>query len=73
VTATFTEEGPRSLASPGRVEGGDGIVEDSHVADVCPEPTIPDPLDDLTQLGAIGYDEVLKQLLVVQATPVVLP
>ncbi len=45
------------LASPGRVEGGDGIVEGSHVADVCPQPTIPDPPDDLTQLGAIGYDD----------------
>src|SRR5215468_2440965 len=41
----------------GRVEGGDGIVEGSHVADVCPQPTIPDPLDDLIQLGAIGYDD----------------
>jgi hypothetical protein len=29
----------------GRVEGGDGIVEGSHLADVCPQPTIPDPLD----------------------------
>ena len=28
----------------------------SHVADVRPQPTIPGPLDDLTQLGAIGYD-----------------
>ena len=46
-----------SLAPLGRVEGGDGIVEGSHVADVCPQPTIPDPLDDLTQLGAIGYDD----------------
>src|SRR5215510_8290015 len=45
------------LGSLGRVEGGDGIVEGSHVADVCPQPTIPDPLDDLTQLGAIGYDD----------------
>src|SRR5215470_2055919 len=36
----------------------DGFVEGSHVADVCPQPTIiPDPLDDLTQLGAIGYDD----------------
>src|SRR6516164_11707020 len=41
----------------GRVEGGDGIVEGSHVADVCPQPTIPGPLDDLIQLGAIGYDD----------------
>ena len=45
------------IASLGRVEGGDGFVEGSHVADVCPQPTIPDPLDDLTQLGAIGYDD----------------
>src|SRR5215468_10044589 len=41
----------------GRVEGGDGIVEGSHVANVRPQPTIPDPLDDPTQLGAIGYDD----------------
>src|SRR5262249_12774363 len=46
-----------SLDPFGRVEGGDGIVEGSHVADVCPQPTIPAPLDDLTQLGAIGYDD----------------
>src|SRR5262249_35963877 len=46
-----------SLDSLGRVEGGDGIVEGSHVADVCPQPTIPGSLDDLTQLGAIGYDD----------------
>src|SRR5499425_3434103 len=39
------------------VEGGDGIVEGSHLADVCPQSTIPAPLDDLTQLGAIGYDD----------------
>ena len=46
-----------SLDPLGRVEGGDGIVEGSHVADVCPQPTNPDPLDELTQLGAIGYDD----------------
>src|ERR1700756_2169622 len=46
-----------SLDPLGRVEGGDGIVEGSHRADVCPQPTIPDPLDELTQLGAIGYDD----------------
>src|SRR5499426_1050857 len=46
-----------SLDPLGRVEGGDCIVEGSHVADVCPQPTIPDPLDELTQLGAIGYDD----------------
>src|SRR6516225_1969529 len=27
------------------------------VANVRPQPTIPDPLDELTQLGAIGYDD----------------
>src|SRR6266478_8336406 len=46
-----------SLASLGRVEGGDGIVESRDVADVRPQSTIPHPLDDLTQLGAIGYDD----------------
>src|SRR5215831_11710831 len=46
-----------SLDPLGWVEGGDGIIEGSHLAHVCPQPTIPDPLDDLTQLGAIGYDD----------------
>src|SRR5215472_12255518 len=47
-----------SLDPLGRVEGVNRIVErSSHVADVCPQPTIPDPLDELTQLGAIGYDD----------------
>src|ERR1700758_4115812 len=46
-----------SLDPFGPLEGGDGIVEGSHFADVCPQPTIPDPLDDVTQLGAIGYDD----------------
>ena len=45
-----------SLDRLSRVEGGDGIVKGSHVADVCPQPTIPDPLHDLPQLGAIGFD-----------------
>jgi hypothetical protein len=40
-----------SLDPFGQVEGGDGIVEGSHFADVCPQPSIPDALDDLTQLG----------------------
>src|SRR5262249_25162679 len=40
-----------TLASLGPVEGGDGIVEGRDVADVCPQPTIPDPLNDLTQMG----------------------
>src|SRR5207248_589126 len=46
-----------SLASLGRIEGGDGIVESRDVADVRPQPTIPHPLDDLPQWGAIGYDD----------------
>src|ERR1041385_6854103 len=46
-----------SLDSLGPVEGGNRIVEGSHVADVCPQPTIPGSLDDLTQLVAIGYDD----------------
>src|SRR5499427_4560600 len=51
-----------SLDPLGRVEGGNRIVEGSHGADVCPQPTSPDPVDELTQLGAIGYDnEVDRQ------------
>src|SRR4051812_8874367 len=51
-----------SLDPLGRVEGGNRIVEGSHFADVCPQPTMPDPLDELTQLGAIGYyDKVDSQ------------
>ena len=46
-----------SLDPLGWIEGGNRIVEGSHVADVCPQPTIPDPLHELTQLGAIGYDD----------------
>src|SRR5499427_2288593 len=46
-----------SLDPLGPVEGGNRIVDGSHVADVCPQPTNPDPLNELTQLGAIGYDD----------------
>src|SRR5262250_1191938 len=46
-----------SLDPLGPVEGGNRIIESSHVADVCPQPTNPNPLDELTQLGAIGYDD----------------
>ena len=46
-----------SLDPLGPVERGNRIVEGCHVADVCPEPTNPDPLDKLTQLGVIGYDD----------------
>src|SRR5262249_32982721 len=41
----------------GPVEGGDGIVEGRDVADVRPQSSVPYPLDELTQLGAIGYDD----------------
>src|SRR3954447_12319149 len=46
-----------SLDPVGPVEGGNGIVEGSHVADICLQPTLPQPLDELTQLSAIGYDD----------------
>src|SRR5215831_9771383 len=46
-----------SLAPFGPVEGGNRIVEGSHLADVCPQPTNPDPLHELIQLGAIRYDD----------------
>src|SRR5262245_28791090 len=42
--------------SLGRVEGGDGIVEDRDGADVRPQSSVPHPLDDLAQLGTIGLD-----------------
>src|SRR3984893_2535671 len=45
-----------SLASLGPVEGGDGVVERRDVADVRPQSSVTHPLDDLTQLGAIGHE-----------------
>src|SRR3954447_24451691 len=52
------------LASLGRVECGDGIVEGRDLADVRPQSSVPHPLDDVTQLGAIGLDnEVDRQSL----------
>src|SRR5436305_2387174 len=48
----------RLAADPlGRIEGRDGIVEACDVADVRPQPSVPHPPDDLTQLGAIGLDD----------------
>src|SRR6188472_2897705 len=44
------------LASLGRVQGGDGIVEGRDVADVRPQSSVTHPLDDLTQWGTIGLD-----------------
>src|SRR3546814_15946364 len=46
----------------GRIEGGDGVVEGRNVADVRPQPSVTHPLDDFTELGAIGLDnEVDRQ------------
>src|SRR3954447_3788689 len=45
------------LDALGRVEGSGGIVEGRDVADVGPQPSVPHPLDDLSQLGAIGLDD----------------
>jgi hypothetical protein len=43
----------------GPVEGSNGIVKSSHIADVRAQPAIPDPPDKLTQLGTNGFhDEV---------------
>jgi len=44
------------VASLGRVEGGDSVVEGRDDADVRPQSSVPHPLDDLTQLGTIGLD-----------------
>src|SRR4051794_173521 len=46
-----------SLNPLGPVEGSNRIVEGSYVADVYPQPTNADALDELTQLGAIWYDD----------------
>src|ERR1041384_7983522 len=54
-----------SRASLGRVEGGDGIVEDRDGADVRPQSSVPHPLDDLAQLRTIALDnEVDRQTIV---------
>src|SRR5438270_6270205 len=45
------------VASLGRVQRGDCIVEGRDVADVGPQATVAHPLDNLTQLGTIGLDE----------------
>src|SRR6516162_280546 len=42
---------------PGRIESRDGIAEGRDVADVRPQPPVPHPPDDLTQLGTIGHDD----------------
>src|SRR5439155_25488738 len=44
-------------ASLGWVEGRDGIVEGRDVADVRPQSSVPQAVNDLTQLGTIGLDD----------------
>src|SRR5207247_2704558 len=52
-----TNADDRLPADPlGRIESGDGIVEGRDVADVGPQSSVTHPLDDLTQLGAIGHE-----------------
>src|SRR5258705_11397578 len=46
-----------SLDPLGRIEGGNGLVEGGYVADVRPQSSVTHPLDDLTQLGTVGYDD----------------
>jgi hypothetical protein len=44
-----------------RVEGGDSFVEGRDVADVRPQSSVTRPPDNLTQLGAIGYDDEVNR------------
>jgi hypothetical protein len=44
------------LASLGRIERRNGIVERHDVADVRPHASVPHSLDDLTQLGAVEHE-----------------
>src|SRR5581483_4687525 len=50
-----------SRAPLGRIEGGDGIVEARDLADIRPQPSVPHPLDNLTQLGTIGLDDEIDR------------
>ena len=45
----------------GRVERSDGVIEGHDVADVRPHSPVTRPPDNLTQLGAIGYDDEVKR------------
>src|SRR5499427_2551134 len=52
-----TNADDRLPADPlGRIESGDGVVEGRDVADVRPQSSVTHPLDELTQLGAIGHE-----------------
>src|SRR4030095_525010 len=46
-----------SLDPLGPVEGGNGVIEGRDVADVRPHSSVTCPPDNLTELGAIGYDD----------------
>ena len=55
---------PSLLRAPRR-QGGDGVVEGRDGANVRSQSSVPHPLDDLTQLGTIGFDnEVDRQAVV---------
>jgi hypothetical protein len=41
----------------GPVEGGNGLVEGSHFANVSSQSTIPETLNEISQLCAIWYDD----------------
>src|SRR3546814_3416883 len=53
-------------ASLGRIEGSDGIVERRDGPDVRPQPSVPHPLDVLTQLGAIRQDNKVDRQTVIR-------
>src|SRR3954447_604503 len=44
-----------------RVEGRDGVSEGCDLADVRPHSPVTRPPDNLTQLGAIGYDDEVNR------------
>src|SRR5881394_384931 len=50
-----------SLDPLGQIEGGDGVIEGRNVADVRPHSSVTCPPDNLTQLGAIGYDDEVNR------------
>ena len=39
-----------------RIEGGNGVIEGGFAADVRLQSSVPQPLDDLAELGAIGLN-----------------
>src|SRR5262249_55588918 len=51
-------------ASLGRVEGSDSFVEGRDFVDVRLQSSVPHPLNDLTQLGAIGLDDEVDRAAV---------